>query len=57
MPGLEVPHPRLADRRFVLEPLNEVAPAAVHPVTGLTVSEMLEMCDDLSDVRLADQQL
>jgi len=57
MPGLEVPHPRLADRRFVLEPLYEVAPAAVHPVTGLTVAEMLEMCDDSSDVRLAGQQL
>ncbi len=57
MPGLEVPHPRLADRRFVLEPLFEVAPAAVHPVTGLTVAEMLEMCDDRSDVRLAGQQL
>lgn len=57
MPVLEVPHPRLADRRFVLEPLYEVAPAAVHPVTGLSVAEMLEMCDDRSDVRLAGQQL
>ena len=56
MPGLEVPHPRLADRRFVLEPLNEVAPKAVHPVTGLTVREMLALCDDRSDVRLAEKQ-
>ncbi len=52
MPGLEVPHPKLADRRFVLEPLYEVAPGAVHPVTGLTVKEMLALCDDRSDVRL-----
>lgn len=56
MPGLEVPHPKLADRRFVLEPLYEVAPDAVHPVTGLTVKEMLAQCDDRSDVRLCEKQ-
>ncbi len=57
LPGLEVPHPRIADRRFVLEPLYEVAPDVVHPVTGLTVTEMLEMCEDRSDVRLAASQI
>ncbi len=57
LPGLEVPHPKIAGRRFVLEPLAEVAPAAVHPVTGLTVTEMLQLCDDNSDVRLAARQL
>jgi len=57
LPGLEVPHPKLHSRRFVLEPLAEVAPDAVHPVTGLTVTEMLELCDDRSDVRLASRQL
>lgn len=56
LPGLEVPHPKLADRRFVLAPLSEVAPGAVHPVTQQTVEEMLQMCDDRSDVRLAGQQ-
>lgn len=56
MPGLEVPHPRIAGRRFVLEPLAEVAPGAVHPVTGLTAKDMLDLCDDRSDVRLAQQQ-
>ena len=56
MPGLEVPHPKLAYRRFVLEPLYEVAPGAVHPVTGLTVTEMRDLCDDRSDVRLAQRQ-
>jgi 2-amino-4-hydroxy-6-hydroxymethyldihydropteridine diphosphokinase len=56
MPGLEVPHPKLADRRFVLEPLCEVAPGAVHPVTGLTVTEMRDLCDDRSDVRLCEKQ-
>lgn len=56
LPGLEVPHPKLQSRRFVLEPLSEVAPDAVHPVTGLTVTEMLQLCDDMSDVRLAARQ-
>ena len=57
IPGLEVPHPKLHSRRFVLEPLMEVAPETVHPVTGLTVAEMLEFCEDNSGVRLAARQL
>ena len=56
LPGLEVPHPKLDSRRFVLEPLMEVAPETVHPVTGLTVAEMLQFCEDNSDVRLASRQ-
>jgi len=39
---LEIPHPRMADRRFVLAPLAELAPGVRHPVTHRTVSEMLE---------------
>ena len=56
LPGLEVPHPRITGRRFVLEPLCEVAPGAIHPVTRQTAAEMLQMCDDRSDVRLASAQ-
>ncbi len=40
-PGLTVPHPRFRDRRFVLEPLADVAPDWRDPVTGLTVAELL----------------
>jgi 2-amino-4-hydroxy-6-hydroxymethyldihydropteridine diphosphokinase len=41
-PGISVPHPRFRDRRFVLEPLAELAPEWVDPVTGLTIRELLE---------------
>lgn len=38
---LEIPHPRLAERRFVLAPLHDLAPELRHPVTRATVAEML----------------
>jgi len=41
-PGLVVPHPRFRDRRFVVEPLAEIAPALRDPVSGLTVQELFD---------------
>ena len=49
-PGLQVPHPRMGVRRFVLEPLAEIAPFAIHPVNGHTILEMLHACNDRSEV-------
>lgn len=43
-PGLQVPHPRFRERRFVLEPLAEIAPGFIDPVTGLAVPELLRRC-------------
>jgi 2-amino-4-hydroxy-6-hydroxymethyldihydropteridine diphosphokinase len=40
-PGLEIPHPRMTERRFVLEPLAELAPDLRHPLMGQTIKDML----------------
>lgn len=54
-PELTVPHPRLHQRRFVLEPLVEIAPEVVHPVLAKTARELLRECPDRSAVeRLED---
>lgn len=45
-PFLEIPHPRIAQRRFVLLPMTELAPEFVHPLFGLTQSELLALCED-----------
>jgi 2-amino-4-hydroxy-6-hydroxymethyldihydropteridine diphosphokinase len=50
--ALTLPHPRLQERRFVLVPLAELAPALRHPVLGRTVAELLADCPDHSQVEV-----
>lgn len=49
--GLEIPHPRMAERAFVLLPLNDVSPQWEHPVSGLSIGEMIEMLPEGQDLQ------
>jgi len=48
---MEIPHPRMDKRRFVLVPLAELAPALRHPVLGATIAELIAAAHDKSAVR------
>ncbi len=49
-PVLRIPHPRLHLRRFVLAPLAQIAPEWTHPALRLTATQLLERCEDRSEV-------
>jgi len=55
-PGLIVPHPEAHKRRFVLVPLAEIAPCAVHPLYGISVRGMLDRLEETEGIveRLGD---
>ncbi len=50
---LIIPHPRLAERKFVLEPLVQIAPDIIHPVLKKSMRSLLQNCTDPSEVRIA----
>lgn len=49
---LKVPHPFIETRKFVLVPLCELLPYKIHPISGKNSLEMLEECEDLSEVEV-----
>ena len=50
--GMEIPHPRLTERRFVLVPLAELVPEFLHPVLRTSAAELLATAHDRSVVRI-----
>lgn len=50
-PELQIPHPRMLSRRFVLVPLAEIAPNLRHPSWPASAKQMLERCSDASEIR------
>jgi 2-amino-4-hydroxy-6-hydroxymethyldihydropteridine diphosphokinase len=54
IPGLQIPHSSRLSRRFVLEPLVEIAPDFVDPVNGKTLLQLLQECSDTARVNKLD---
>ena len=50
-PTLSIPHPRMHERRFVLEPLAQLAPEFIHPMLHLSISRLLTRLPDSSLIR------
>ena len=49
-PGLVIPHPEIQNRRFALQPMNEIAGELVHPVFRKTITQLLKECEDELEV-------
>ena len=49
--NLTIPHPKISERLFVLKPLNDISPNYIHPILNKTISELLAICDDESEIK------
>lgn len=47
---LTIPHPKIEERRFVLQPITDIAPDYVHPVKNKTMQELLNNCSDTGQI-------
>jgi 2-amino-4-hydroxy-6-hydroxymethyldihydropteridine diphosphokinase len=52
--GLEIPHPEMHNRAFVLVPMLEIAPEFEHPILGKNMDDLFAACTDLSEVVMLD---
>jgi 2-amino-4-hydroxy-6-hydroxymethyldihydropteridine diphosphokinase len=57
LPHLEIPHPRIAERRFILEPLAMIAPGLVHPVLQQDIATLLAACPDRGGISIFNKTL
>lgn len=55
VPGLAIPHPQIENRKFVLEPLVELAPDFIHPSFNKSISLLLEKCQDPLQVKMLNK--
>lgn len=55
--GLTIPHPRMAERNFVLKPLSDIAPQFYHPVLHKDTRNLLQECKDKSKLKKTNLQL
>ena len=53
-PSLTIPHPLLQERNFVLQPMNELSPAFMHPIFNKTINELMILCKDNLAVKKID---
>jgi len=51
-PDLTVPHPKMHKRRFVLEPMRDIAPEVLHPKLGMNIMQLLDQVEDEGEVLL-----
>lgn len=51
-PDLDIPHPRITERAFVLVPITEIAPEIIHPMLNVTLADLLEKVDRKEDINL-----